>query len=32
VDTRRTPGAVLHYHLKDKFPQRLRCRFPTPPA
>jgi len=27
VDTRRTPGVVLHYHAKDEFAQRLRCRF-----
>jgi hypothetical protein len=29
VDTRRTPGAVLHYHAIDQFAQRLRCRCPT---
>ena len=29
VDTRRTPGVVLHYHAKDEFAQRLRCRFPA---
>src|ERR1700694_632435 len=29
VDTRRTPSVVLHYHAKDEFAQRLRCRFPA---
>ena len=29
VDTRRTPGAVLHDHAKDELAQRLRCRFPA---
>ena len=29
VDTRRTPGPVLHYHAKDQFAQRLRYRFPA---
>jgi hypothetical protein len=29
VDTRRTPGAVLHDHAKDEFAQWLRCRFPA---
>ena len=29
MDTRRTPGVVLHYHAKDEFAQRLRCTFPA---